>query len=1065
MKKINFKKIISSRSTYLMLFILAVIFLFGKPAFADLSETLGNVVGSVIAIFIRAISSILILIVGVLMNVATYSDFINAPAVSKGWVVVRDLCNMFFVVILLIIAFATILGQEEYGAKKMLPKLIMAAVLINFSKLFCGLMIDISNVVMLTFVNAFSAIGAGNILDMLGIADVTKIAVTSDSGAITFGMIVSSYIFGLIYVVIATVVVAAMLAMLVVRLVMIWILVVLSPLAFFLQAVPGKGATYAGQWWNKWTSNLLVGPIIAFFLWLSFAALQNSGSPLVATDNGDLAANNSNISSATSTGGMATQAGTPAAMAKFVIAIGMLLGGMKIAQSVGEEAGGAMSKVFSKGKGLATAAGIGALAMSGKAVGRGARNVALTGAGKLANLASEKDIVTGKRAGTKVGNFALQWKDDLVDSRKKEKVASREKFLKKVGMGEKTAEKGIELIKNDTMQKVGRASRGAANYASAGALAGTVLGPIGSYVGGAIGGSIGLVTGAVGGYASKSKYDKAKADIKDYQQKDASGVSEQSKDEIHTNSIKSKMAAAKAAGVAFKFKDDTTPDEKAALKRARQNEKNKKIVDGKDALGATTGGPTAFERTNKAMDNMTKKQQAAKDWVKIASNNDDTLEDMGKGNVYSSSGISETWKKRLEELNKGGGDADQAIDKMSTEITTPGKLTDKQLTEVAKVISAYEKKGGVSNSATLGKLKAALITNDPQYNPDNFTDKVTAQYKQAGAGMEVKAGSGGLQYNTFAKNSAKAPTDRKASKDIMGASFDKINNKAKELGVDYKLDSAAGVNQKVEGAQLSNLSKVMSGLIDDEIKSLQAVGGNINSQKISELNAAKTRLDKGDISGLSLKNTDVSYSGATDTEKRQAEYNTTQHEIMHQSGAKNEELVNDSANVLQESKLIGRVPQSDPESGGKRYDEVIGKMIANMEQANANPDEIRSAIDAQISKWAPNNAKRVIETENGERDTIKDTIIDTSKEPVDTEKVISAIDKLTESLSKPLKIAGGNNQGGKIGLDIPTSNFFRRMFGGIKESVSKGDESIGEKLKPLSAMAVSEEVNKVDKAA
>ena len=274
MKKINFKKILNGRNAVFLLLILASVFLFGHLAnAAAFGEWAGNVVGGIVALFIRAIASILIVLVNVLMSVAAYSDFIHAPAVEKGWVVVRDLCNMFFVVILLIIAFATILGQEEYGAKKMLPKLIMAAVLINFSKLICGLMIDISNVVMLTFVNAFSAIGAGNLLDLLGISDVTKIAVASDSSAVTFGTIVSAYIFGLIYVIIATVVVASMLGMLVIRLVMIWILVVLSPLAFFLQAVPGA-SKYSGQWWSKWTSNLLVGPVIAFFLWLSFAVCK-----------------------------------------------------------------------------------------------------------------------------------------------------------------------------------------------------------------------------------------------------------------------------------------------------------------------------------------------------------------------------------------------------------------------------------------------------------------------------------------------------------------------------------------------------------------------------------------------------------------------------------------------------------------------------------------------------------------------------------------------------------------------------------------------------------------------
>ena len=62
---------------------------------------------------------------------------------------------MFFVVVLLIIALATILNQEKYSYKTWLPKLILMAVLINFSKMICGLIIDVAQVVMMTFVNAF----------------------------------------------------------------------------------------------------------------------------------------------------------------------------------------------------------------------------------------------------------------------------------------------------------------------------------------------------------------------------------------------------------------------------------------------------------------------------------------------------------------------------------------------------------------------------------------------------------------------------------------------------------------------------------------------------------------------------------------------------------------------------------------------------------------------------------------------------------------------------------------------------------------------------------------------
>ena len=1122
MKKINFKKIVNSRNTYLLLFVLTAIFLFGKPAFADLSETLGNVVGTVIAIFIRAISSILILIVGVLMNVATYSDFINAPAVAKGWVVVRDLCNMFFVVILLIIAFATILGQEEYGAKKMLPKLIMAAVLINFSKLICGLMIDVSNVVMLTFVNAFSSIGAGNILDVLGIADVTKIAVTSDSGAVTFGMIVSSYIFGLIYVVIATVVVAAMLAMLVIRLVMIWILVVLSPLAFFLQAVPGKGASYAGQWWSKWTSNLLVGPIIAFFLWLSFAALQNSSSPLVATDNADLANNNANIASSTS--GMATQAGTPAAMAKFVIAIGMLLGGMKIAQEVGGEAGGAMGKVFSKGKGLATAAGIGALAMGGKAVGRGTLKVAGTGA----NLFSQKitDPTTGKttRKGNAVGNFALGWQEDLTTSNKKAKKEAAAKYLKKIGIGEKGSEAGQTLIDTKGFQYASNVAKGAAIGAFTGGFgfAASTLGMAG------LGAGIGAGVGATGTAARQ----KIKTDIKDYEgaqgnlskTKAELDIAKGAKTKIETDRNNKKTAddferdkarfdelVAKGAGSANRFTKQTTAAEDleyAKLKGvvndkkvvADYNKSNKYLTDNKvtdslseldqkvlDADTDITNKDTAFkaeevkfnardskkyqsnkdwekrtnfvdafQNTKAAMKDNTKKKAAAQEWVKIASNDNQLLNNINKpSEIYSSAGLSETWKKRFEELNNSEPTSVKAIDNMVAEINDDkNPLDDKKMESMAKALAAFRKKDGKIDSATLGRLESAL--NGKGYAAASYSEKVSTQYKQFGSSIEdVKDGSGSLQYDAFAKNSAKAPVDRNAAKDIMGVSFDKLNDK---LPANFKLNPAAGVNQQVGGAQLQELSKAMSDIIDDEIKSLQSVGGDVNNQKISQLNNAKSRLESGSLSGLSLKNTDVSYKGDTDSERRQSEYNTTQHETMHQYGAKNEELVNAGASALQESKLVGRIPQSDSESGGKRYDEVLGKMIANMENSGASQEAMSQAVSAQVAKWQVPNAQRVIETENGERDTVADTIVKTTEQPaIDTEKTISSIDKLTEALDKPLKVTGIGGQDGKIGLDIPTANFFRKMFGDVKESVSKGDESLGEKLKPLSAMAAKEE--------
>ena len=44
------------------------------------------------------------------ITLASYNGYIDTPTVELGWVMVRDVANMFFVIALLVIAFGTILG-------------------------------------------------------------------------------------------------------------------------------------------------------------------------------------------------------------------------------------------------------------------------------------------------------------------------------------------------------------------------------------------------------------------------------------------------------------------------------------------------------------------------------------------------------------------------------------------------------------------------------------------------------------------------------------------------------------------------------------------------------------------------------------------------------------------------------------------------------------------------------------------------------------------------------------------------------------------------------------------
>jgi len=425
----------------LTIFLAAGLFLLAAPVSA--SNWAADVIGGLLGLIIGGLGLILALVMQALVAVAQYSNFIHAPAITNGWVVVRDVCNMFFVLILLIIAFATILKVENYSYKKWLPKLILMAILINFSKTICGLLIDFAQVVMLTFVNAFKDMAAGNLVTSLGIQDILTLADNSED--VGFWEIIGAYLLGLIYIIVALVVVVTMLAMLVMRIVMIWIYVVLSPAAYLMSAFPG-GQKYASQWWSEFSKNLIVGPVLAFFIWLSFVSLQaqnisgdfptsNSSTSQVASEVG---ISGPGGSSASSSALAASQASTPGVFIKFIIAIGMLIGGLKISQEIGGAAGGIAGKgmgTISKGAMFAGGLATGALAFGGKKIKQGVgKGVGIVGMnladkskgvlGKIAASSNPALRFTGARALATGGLVAINRKQKEIEEKAQKKIDS-----------------------------------------------------------------------------------------------------------------------------------------------------------------------------------------------------------------------------------------------------------------------------------------------------------------------------------------------------------------------------------------------------------------------------------------------------------------------------------------------------------------------------------------------------------------------------------------------------------------------------------------------------------------
>jgi hypothetical protein len=365
---------------------------FAGGAVADLAadwakDKINSVIGGIAYLFLVALSSISVVFIKMIVVVAQYNQFIDSPAVISGWVIARDVCNMAFIVILLVIAFGVILRVPNYNLKQ-IPKLLLFAILINFSKTFCGLIIDIAQVVMLTFVSSFSASGGGYFADALQMVKLfsfpTSTPITTvDSTTKTispFNTTVGA-ITGVVAAFVTLVVLGVFLAVLVIRIVMIWIYVILSPFAFLGFAFdPIKAKT--GKIWGDFINQVISGPILAFFLWLALSIAATPVTP-AGTENAD--------SPAPLCVGI-TAFFCEVTFQKFIFTIGMLVGGLMVTQSLG----GAIGSMAGKGLGAISKGKSMAMGFPGK-LGKGAAGIGTTLMSRSAGLKN----VLGKIGGNK----------------------------------------------------------------------------------------------------------------------------------------------------------------------------------------------------------------------------------------------------------------------------------------------------------------------------------------------------------------------------------------------------------------------------------------------------------------------------------------------------------------------------------------------------------------------------------------------------------------------------------------------------------------------------------------
>ena len=177
-----------------------------------------------------------------------------------AWVIMRNISNVAFIVAFLVIIYSqlTSVGISNYGVKKMLPRLVIAAVLVNLSFTFCAVLLDLSNVTGYAFQDAF--MGIKNTISTVGEntstwtwSEVISTALSNGALAVGAGYAVSLALTTEILPMLVPAATLAGLTLLFILLIMaarqalIIILIIVSPLAFVCYLLPGTE-----KWFKKW---------------------------------------------------------------------------------------------------------------------------------------------------------------------------------------------------------------------------------------------------------------------------------------------------------------------------------------------------------------------------------------------------------------------------------------------------------------------------------------------------------------------------------------------------------------------------------------------------------------------------------------------------------------------------------------------------------------------------------------------------------------------------------------------------------------------------------------------
>jgi|LSQX01.2.fsa_nt_gb hypothetical protein len=200
----------------------------------------------------------------------------NNSSLYRAWKYMQSFANIAFAIAFLVIVYAQITNQgvSNYNIKRMIPRLVIAAILVNTSYYLCALLVDASNIAGASLQEILMQIRteliqgqSQNRLDSLSWGEMTAYLLSGGTiigaGLVGLSGAGTSVVYLLVPVLVTAITaVFIAVAILAARQALITILVMISPIAFVAFVLPGT-QKYFDRWRNIFQTMLLLYPIFS----------------------------------------------------------------------------------------------------------------------------------------------------------------------------------------------------------------------------------------------------------------------------------------------------------------------------------------------------------------------------------------------------------------------------------------------------------------------------------------------------------------------------------------------------------------------------------------------------------------------------------------------------------------------------------------------------------------------------------------------------------------------------------------------------------------------------------